>query len=195
MAVGSTNTIIYHLYKENRVEISKEIAALMLSGIISDTLALTSPTTTGKDREVVQRLEEISGLDYKEYSKELFGASSDFSKKSEYDLITTDVKTFQNSGRTFKVSQIITMNVAPILERKESLVEELNKFKEVTNSDFAILIITDILSNSSYLLYDDTQLTFNILQRALNQNVYEGMYLEGVVSRKKQLIPLIMEVE
>lgn len=195
MAVGSTNTIIYYLYKENRVEISKEIASLMLSGIISDTLALTSPTTTDKDRYVVKALEEISGLNYQEYSKELFSASSDFSKKSEYSLISTDVKTFDNNGRTFKVSQIITMDVKPILERKEKLVEELNKLKEFTKSDFAILMITDILTNSSYLLYDDNQSTFNILQKALDQNIYEGMYLEGVVSRKKQLIPLIMEVE
>ena len=195
MAVGSTNTIVYHLFKENRVEIPKTIASLMLAGIISDTLALTSPTTTEKDKEVVIKLEEISGLDYKNFAKELFNSSINLENKSEYDLIITDMKSFQNNGRTFKVSQIITMNISNILERKDKLIEELNKFKEVTQSDFVILMITDIISNGSYILYDNTPLTYNVLQRAFNKNIYEGMYLENVVSRKKQIIPLLMETE
>lgn len=195
MAVGSTNTIVYHLFKENRVNIPKEIASIMLAGIISDTLALTSPTTTDKDVEVVQELEEISGLNYRDFSKEIFNSSVDFDKKSEYDLITIDVKTFQTNGKTFKVSQIITMNIDKILERKYGLINELNQFKEVTNSDFVILMITDILSNGSYILYNENALTYSILQRAFNQNVFQGMYLQNVVSRKKQIIPLIMEVE
>lgn len=195
MAVGSTNTIVYHLFKENRVEIPKTIASLMLAGIISDTLALTSPTTTEKDKEVVIKLEEISGLDYKNFAKELFNSSINLENKSEYDLIITDMKSFQNNGRTFKVSQIITMNISNILERKDKLIEELNKFKEVTQTDFVILMITDIISNGSYILYDNTPLTYNVLQRAFNKNIYEGMYLENVVSRKKQIIPLLMETE
>lgn len=195
MAVGSTNTIVYHLYKENRVEIPKDMASIMLSGIISDTLALTSPTTTDKDKEVVEELEKISELNYQDFSKELFNSSANFDKKSELELITIDVKTFHNNGHTFKVSQIITMGAQKLLERKDSIVKELNKYKISTKSDFVILMITDILTNGSYILYDQSILTFNILQRAFNQNIYEGLYLDEVVSRKKQIIPLIMEVE
>ena len=195
MAVGSTNTIVYHLFKENRVEIPKEIASIMLSGIISDTLALTSPTTTDKDREVIFELEKISGLDYLVFSKELFNSSVNFDKKSELELINIDIKTFHNNGHTFKVSQIITTGVQKILDRKDSIIKELNKFKINNKSDFVILMITDILTNGSYILYDQSTLTFNILQRAFNQNIYEGLFLDGVVSRKKQVIPLIMEVE
>lgn len=195
MAVGSTNTIIYQLFKENRVEIPKIIASIMLAGIVSDTLALTSPTTTEKDRETVSRLEEISGLNYKEFAKEMFNSSINFDKKSEYDLITIDMKTFQNNEKMFKVSQIITMNIEKILERKDKLIEELNKLKDDTNSDFVVLMATDILSNGSYIFYNDTFLTYNILQKALNKDIYQGMYLENVVSRKKQIIPLIMETD
>lgn len=195
MAVGSTNTIIYYLFKENRVEIPKTIASLMLAGIVSDTLALTSPTTTEKDKEVVFRLEEISGLKYKTFANEIFSSSINLEKKSEYDLITIDIKSFQNNGKSFKVSQIITMNIDSILKRKDRIIEELNKFKEITHSDFVILMITDIISNGSYILYDNTPLTYNVLQRAFNKNIYEGMYLENVVSRKKQVIPLLMEIE
>ena len=195
MAVGSTNTIIYYLFKENRVEIPKTIASLMLAGIVSDTLALTSPTTTEKDKEVVFRLEEISGLKYKTFANEIFSSSINLGKKSEYDLITIDIKSFQNNGKSFKVSQIITMNIDSILKRKDRIIEELNKFKEITHSDFVILMITDIIKNGSYILYDNTPLTYNVLQRAFNEDIYEGMYLENVVSRKKQVIPLLMEIE
>jgi len=195
MAVGSTNTIIYYLYKENRVEIPPDIASLMLAGIISDTLALTSPTTTQKDRIVVEILEQISGLNYKDFSKEMFNSSLNFDKKSEYDLLTMDVKTFQNNGRTFKVSQIITMNVNSLLERKDKFIDEINKFREVSGCDYVLLMITDILTNSTYLFYDSTNLTYNILQRALDKDIFEGLCLKGVVSRKKQIIPLLMEIE
>ena len=87
------------------------------------------------------------------------------------------------------------MNIDSILKRKDRIIEELNKFKEITHSDFVILMITDIIKNGSYILYDNTPLTYNVLQRAFNKNIYEGMYLENVVSRKKQVIPLLMEIE
>ena len=195
MAVGSTNTIIYYLYKENRVDIPKDIASLMLAGILSDTLALTSPTTTQKDKVVVEVLEQISGLDYKDFSKEMFNSSLNFDKKTEYDLLTMDVKTFNNGSRSFKVSQIITMNVSGLLERKSRFIEEINKFKEFSKCDYVILMITDILTNGTYLLFDSNDLTYNILQRTLDVNVFQGVYLDGVVSRKKQIIPLLMELD
>ena len=192
-------TVLFKLgregYKENRVDIPKDIASLMLAGILSDTLALTSPTTTQKDKVVVEVLEQISGLDYKDFSKEMFNSSLNFDKKTEYDLLTMDVKTFNNGSRSFKVSQIITMNVSGLLERKSRFIEEINKFKEFSKCDYVILMITDILTNGTYLLFDSNDLTYNILQRTLDVNVFQGVYLDGVVSRKKQIIPLLMELE
>ncbi len=110
MTVGSSNTIVYKLYRESRIEISKDIATIMLGGIISDTLALTSPTTTDYDKEVVEKLEEISGLNYKEFATDIFNASSNIGNKTEMELIKTDIKTFNTGTKSFKVAQIIMIN-------------------------------------------------------------------------------------
>ena len=193
MAVGSTNTIIYHLYKENRVEISKEIASIMLAGIMSDTLALTSPTTTQKDREVVEKLEKISGLKYKTFAMDMFNSAANIDNKSNYDILTTDIKAFQSNGKTFRVAQFTSMDTSKILKRKDSLIEEINKYKSDCDCSFVVLLITDILNNGSYLLYDDSMTASNVLERAFGKKVYEGIFLEGIVSRKKQIIPIIME--
>lgn len=194
MTVGSTNTIVYFLFGENRVTIPKEIASIMLAGILSDTLALTSPTTTEIDRMVVSKLEEISGLNYKEFASDMFNSSANIDQKSDYELITGDIKSFQDNGKNFCVGQITSMDPTKILERKESLIEELNKYKKDLQVDFVVYLITDILKNGSYILFDDSATAFNVLSRALDKEVCEGMFLEEVVSRKKQIVPAIMEV-
>ena len=196
MTVGSCNTIIYQMYKESRVEIPKEIASIMMGGIISDTLALTSPTTTSVDVEVMKELEKISGLNYKEYAKDIFNSSIKLNEKTEAELINLDIKSFHyGNGRTFKVSQVVTMNSKDILARKDKLIEELNKIREDKDLDFVLLLITDIATNGSYILYSDTQVSHNMLSRAFNKEVYPGMFLPQVVSRKKQVIPMIMEID
>ena len=196
MTVGSCNTIIYQMYKESRVEIPKEIASIMMGGIISDTLALTSPTTTSVDVEVMKELEKISGLDYKEYAKDIFNSSIKLNEKTEAELINLDIKSFHyGNGRTFKVSQVVTMNAKDILTRKDKLIEELNKIREDKDLDFVLLLITDISTNGSYILYSDTQVSHNMLSRAFNKEVYPGLFLPQVVSRKKQVIPMIMEID
>lgn len=191
MAVGSTNTIIYYLYKENRIEIPKTIACLMLAGILSDTLSLTSPTTTDVDRKIVSELELISGLDYKKFAKDMFGASSNLKNKTELELIKTDIKNFQINNRTFKVGQIISMDTSDLLQRKSNLLNELNKYKREENVEFIILMITDILNNGSYILYSEG--AQNVLENAFNKEFKQCIFLQDCVSRKQQIIPYIME--
>lgn len=191
MAVGSTNTIIYFLYKENRIEIPKEIASLMLSGILSDTLSLTSPTTTEVDKTVVKDLESISGLNYKDFSKDIFSASSNLENKSEFELIKRDLKTFQLNNNTFKVGQIISMYTDNLLNRKEKFIKELNRIKNENDIQFIILMVTDILKNGSYILYSDS--AKDILETSFNRKFEQGLFIENCVSRKKQIIPYIME--
>jgi manganese-dependent inorganic pyrophosphatase len=193
MTVGSTNTIVYTLFQEARVEIPKDIASIMLGGIISDTLALTSPTTTSTDIEVVKKLEKISGLNYKEYAQDIFNAGSNIENKPEIELIKTDIKQFNNGNKTFRVSQIIIIDASKVLERKDKFIEALNKIKEEKNDEFVLLMVTDILKNGSHLLYSDDQVTRNVISRTFDITASEGMFLEGMVSRKKQIIPLIME--
>ena len=195
MTVGSSNTIVYKLYHESRIDIPKDIASIMLGGIISDTLALTSPTTTEFDKEVVEKLEIISGLDYKEYATDIFNASSNIDSKTEMELIKTDIKTFNIGTKTFKVSQIIIMNAEKILRRKDKFIESLDKIKEESKNEFVLLLITDILKNGSYILYNNSQTAENILSRAFDKKIEEGLFLNEVVSRKKQVIPFIMENE
>ena len=187
MAVGSTSTIIYFLYQENRVQIPKNIAGLLLSGILSDTLNLTSPTTTKTDISVVEKLEEISGLNHDEFAKKIFEASLNLNEKNESELIKTDIKTFELNGQEFKVSQITLIYTEDILKRKEKFIKEL----EELDCDFAILMVTDITKNSSYLLY--TESAYKVLEKAFDVPIYQGIFMEGMVSRKMQMIPRIME--
>ncbi len=195
MTVGSINTIIFTLYQEARIEIPKDIASIMLGGIISDTLALTSPTTTETDKIVVRELEKISGLDYKEYATDIFNASSNIDNKSVMDLIKTDIKTFNNGSNQFKVSQMTMMDAQKVLDRKDKFIEALNEIKNSSQMEFVLLMVTDILRNGSYLFYSDGLATKNLLSRALEKDIYEGIFLEQTVSRKKQVIPAIMENE
>ena len=115
------------------MDIPKVIASLMLAGIISDTLSLTSPTTTDEDVKVVESLEKISGLSHNEFALEIFNSSVNLDKKTEYDLITADIKTFQNAGRLFKVSQVTTMNATKMLLRKNKIVDERYNRKRLCN--------------------------------------------------------------
>lgn len=193
MAVGSTNTIIYYLYKESRVEIPKQIASLMLGGIMSDTLALTSPTTTETDRNVVKELEKITGLNYKEYALDIFNSSMNIDKKTDEELINSDIKEFQNGEEHFRVSQITIMNAERVIDRKEGLIQELNRVRDKTGSSFVILMVTDILKSGCYMFYSDDNYAYNVLTKAIGKSAYQGLFLDGVVSRKKQIIPLIME--
>ena len=193
MTVGSCNTIIYKMYEEARINIPPDIASLMLGGIISDTLALSSPTTTDIDKVVVKELEKISGLNYKEYAHDIFNSSVNLENKTEHELLTQDIKTFINNNKTFKVSQIITTNANNILKRKDKLLSELEEIRIDGDCDFVILMITDILKNGSYILFTDNTYTHNLLSRGLEEEVSEGMFLEGFLSRKKQVVPLLLE--
>ncbi len=195
MTVGSSNTIVYKLYRESRIEIPRDIASIMLGGIISDTLALTSPTTTDYDKEVVEKLEEISGLNYKEFATDIFNASSNIDNKTPIELIKTDIKTFNVGIKSFKVSQIIMMNADKLLKDKDNYISALNDLKNASEASFVLLLVTDVLKNGSYIFFDNNQSTINILSRSFDVNVYEGLFLEDIVSRKKQVIPLIMENE
>ncbi len=195
MTVGSCNTIIYTMYRESRIDIPKVIASIMLGGIISDTLALSSPTTTELDKEAVHFLEIVSGLNYKEFANEMFNTGMNLDSKTENELINLDTKTFNyDNGRTIKVSQIVSMDVSNILERKDKIIDELNIIRLNKEYDLVMLLVTDISKNGSYILYSDNSVISKmILNRAFDKEMEEGIFIPGAVSRKKQIIPLLME--
>ena len=193
MTVGSTNTIIYSLYKENKEDIPYEIAGLMISGILSDTLALTSPTTTNYDRAAVSALAKLIGFDYKEYANEMFKAGTSLKGKTKEQIINEDIKTYPVNNKKIMISQVFTLNCEEILNEKEEYIKLIEQMKIDKECDTLLLCITDIIKNGSYILYskedeEELSVAFNI------NNLTEGYYLPGVVSRKRQIVPNIMSI-
>lgn len=192
MPVGSSNTIIYQLYKENNVEIPSNIAGLMLSGIISDTLLLKSPTTTLKDQEAVEELAKIAKIDFEDYGMQMFKAGSSLAGKTKEDILYTDFKNFTIEEKKVGVGQIFTLDIDEIKQDQQEYIDLLNTTAE--NNDYYIiaLFVTDIINNGSYVFYNDK--AKDILDSSFNiANLEQGYYLQDCVSRKKQIIPAIMD--
>ena len=189
--VGSTNSIIYKMYRENNVDIPKEMAGMMLSGILSDTLILTSPTTTDYDKEIVPVLAKIAGVNYEEYGMEMLKAGSSIKNKTREEVLYTDYKTYPVGDKRIGLGQILTMNFEDILNDKEEYIKLLNSVAEANGYYFVVLYITDIIKQGSYVLYSDR--AGEVLKKAYNmEELEEGSFLAGYVSRKKQMLPGIM---
>lgn len=191
MPLGSSNTIIYLLYKENNIEIPKEIAGLMLSGIISDTLLFKSPTTTQIDIDTAHKLANIAELDIESYGLQMLKAGSSLKGKTKEEILYTDFKNFTIDDKKIGIGQITTFNIDEILKDKEAYISLINDIAK--NNDYYIvaLFATDIIKNGSYMLYNES--ATDILDNCFEiQNIYQGYYLDGCVSRKKQIIPKIM---
>ena len=189
--VGSTSTQIAGLYKEYKVPIPKDIAALLLCGILSDTLILQSGTTTEVDREMAEYLSNITDLDIQKLGKEILIAGSNVSGRKAGELIRQDMKEYTEGKVVYTASQIEVGNPQEILDRKSEFMEELALERRAHKGLLACLLVTDITKLSSVLLIDcDPKFEQFITFPKLENGVY---YLQNVVSRKKQLIPLITE--
>lgn len=191
MPVGSTNTILSILYKENNIEIPKEIAGLMLSGILSDTLILTSPTTTELDKQAVEKLSQIAGVNYKEYGLDMLKAGSSLKGKTKEEVLYTDYKNYPVGDYKIGLGQLSTTNPDEILETIDEYVELLNEVAEANDYYLVALFVTDIINNGSYVIYSNR--AEDILRKVYkNDKLTQGTFLEGIVSRKKQILPGIM---
>ena len=192
MTVGSTNTIIYSLYNESNIEIPRDIAGLMLSGIISDTLKFTSPTTTEYDKYVAERLSNIAYIDIDSFAKEMFEAGTDFSEKTIEEIINTDIKTYDVNNKKIIISQVITLSSEQILNKKEEYINTLNNYKKLGN-DIVILCVTDLIKNGSYIFFNSE--SKDVIASMFNfEDIDEGYFFSNCLSRKKQILPLVMSV-
>lgn len=192
MGVGSTNTIVYMMYQEGRIEIPKQIAGIMFSGIISDTLNFTSPTTTKIDIDVANQLAIIAGIDKKEYAMQMFKEGTDISKKTTEEIITGDLKVFQIDNQKIGVSQVFTLSAQQILEEKEKYIQAMEELKNAKGYSMLIMYLTDIVKKGSYLLYCES--AKELLKDAMQiEELYQGIYRAGILSRKKQIIPELMK--
>lgn len=190
--VGSTSTQIAGMYKEHKIAIPKDIASLLLCGILSDTLILQSSTTTDLDKEIAAYLSDITNLDIKELGNEILIAGSNISGRNAEELIHQDMKEYTEGKVVYTASQIEVGNPKEILDRKAEFLAELEIERRSHKALFSCLLVTDITKLSSHLLiaYDQNFLTFINFPKK-EDNVY---YLQDVVSRKKQLIPMITEI-
>ena len=190
--VGSTSTIVANLYRESHVSIPLEIAQILLCGILSDTLILHSATTTDIDRETADYLSSITGLDVQSLGQDVLNAGSHIGARSAADVIKQDKKEYRDERNVYTVSQIEVDGTDELLARKQEFLDELEITRRSHGALFAALLVTDIARLSSLMLVSaDKHFLPYITFPKQEDNVY---FLKDVMSRKKQLIPLLSEL-
>lgn len=187
---GCTSTILFEEFKQFGHEIEKTEAVLMASAIISDTLLLKSPTTTEHDKKALEELERIAGIDIKEYGLEMLKAGTDLDDFSCEELINLDAKSLDKNGTKFVIAQVNTVSIEDVLKRETELKAVINKTIEEKGISLFVFTITDILnSNSEIIALGEKS---DIIKLAFGKELEnDRAFLEGVVSRKKQLLPNI----
>lgn len=192
MPVGCTCTIIYHMFIESGIPIPREIAGLMLSAILSDTLLLRSVTATEEDKRVVEKLAEIANIDVKEYGHAMVKAGFSIKGKNAADLIEEDIKTFRVGNKVVGISQIFTMDYEDIEADMETFIDKIDVLASST-FNMTIVLITDIEKNGSYVFFDRKSEAY-VQEIFSDANFKQGNYVQDLLSRKKQLVPNVMEV-
>ncbi|MBC2605284.1 putative manganese-dependent inorganic diphosphatase [Pelagicoccus albus] len=188
--VGSTCTIVANLFRNSGIEPSAEIAGIMMSGIITDTLNLKGPTATSKDADIIEWLEEIAQLKANDLAQELFSSGSVILSMKPAEVIVADQKFYEENGIRFSVSQIEELGFQNFWDKSEELLSALRSFTAEEDIAFACMLVTDINRHNSLLLVaGDNEFIERISYPAVEQgSIYD---LQGVVSRKKELIPFI----
>lgn len=187
--VGSTCTIVADCFFRYGVELPGPIAGLLLAGLVSDTLNLTSPTTTVVDREILPRLEKLAGVNAVEFTERLFASGSLLTHKPAPQAITTDCKEYTEDGATFSVAQIEEIGFTQFWARKAELLRALDEYRASKGYRFSTLLVTDVTTQSSLLLATgDANLLAHIDYPRLEPGIWE---LQDIVSRKKQLLPYL----
>lgn len=191
--VGCVNTVIYGLYKQNGVKPSREVAGMMLSAIISDTVLFRSPTCTEEDKKAVKELAEIAGVDYEKYGMDMLKAGADISDYPAEKLAHNDTKEFEAGGKTFSCGQISVMDLDPINAKKADIMKALEATKAEKNYEASYLMVTNILTEDTFLWF--TKGAEEAAEKAFGKKAEDGMvYLPKVMSRKKQVAPFLLKV-
>ena len=190
--VGCTATILNKLYKENGVEIKKEIAGLMLSAIISDSLLFKSPTCTEQDIAAAHELAEIANVDAEKYGLNMLKAGADLSDKTIDQLTSLDAKEFEMGNYKVVIAQVNAVDTNDVLSRQKEIEESLTKQISDRQLDLFLFVVTDILTNDSVglALGKMTHAVETAFNSKLDNNT---VLLQGVVSRKKQIVPVLTD--
>lgn len=190
--VGSTSTIIANMYRDYKVPVRKEIASILLGGILSDTLILRSATTTDIDRDTAEFLSHISDLNIDEFGKEIVSASSLISSKPVDEIVSMDMKNYNECSYSFTVSQVEVNDPDEIMERAESILTYMAGLAEQKGYLFCSLLVTDLNRFSSYLFIKGKEDFIKMIEYPkFADHIY---FLKDVLSRKKQLMPYISDI-
>ena len=187
---GCTATILFEEFKKFEHKIEQKEAVLMASAIISDTLLLKSPTTTKYDIKALEELEKIANINIEEYGLEMLKAGTNLDDFSEEELINLDAKNLEKNGIKYVIAQVNTVSIEDVLKREQKLKEVINKTIEDKGLSLFVFAITDILNSNSEIIVLGNK--SNIIKSAFGKELEDDkVFLEGVVSRKKQLLPNI----
>jgi len=189
--VGATAGIIANLYEQNRIPISRVMAGLMLSAIISDTVLLRSPTSTPRDADLVVKLAGIAGIDDpRKFGIELLKAKSNISSRSAWDLVTGDLKKYNFSDTKAAVGQIEVMDMNDLASKRAPILEEMNRLMEKEKLDMVVMMLTDVIKESSDLLFVGSAVAAVGFEKAFGGKIVDNsIYRDKVLSRKLQVIP------
>lgn len=191
--VGCVNTVIWGLYKAAGIQPTKEVAGMMLSAIISDTVLFRSPTTTEEDKTAVAELAAIAGVDYEAYGMDMLKAGADISDYPAEKLAGNDTKEFEANGKVFSCGQISVMDLSPINAKKAEIMAALEATKAAKGYEASYLMVTDILAEDTYLWF--TAGAEEAAEKAFDKKSEDGyVYLPKVMSRKKQVAPFLLKV-
>ncbi len=190
--VGSTSSIIAGMYREQHVPLRKEIASILLCGILSDTLILHSATTTDYDRETAEYLANLCNLEIEDLGKDIMGSASAVASRPAAEIIRLDLKEYESAGKRLSVSQVEVSDTSEIMERREEIAQGLAKIRRESGYYLSALMVTDITELTSLLLIDaDREFTSLVGYPKAEQGVY---ILKDILSRKKQLMPALFEL-
>ncbi len=189
--VGCSSTIVANMYFDANQEISQTIAGLMLSAIISDTVLFRSPTCTPKDEETARKLATIANIDIDAYGFDMLKSGADVSDLANDQIVRTDMKEFSETGKTISIGQISVMDTSDVLAKRAELVVALEALRTANNYDASYLMITNILDESTTLLYSGD--ADAVVTKAFGKDIENnGIFLPNTMSRKKQIVPPIL---
>ena len=191
--LGSTATIVTRMFEEQDVEMPSHIAGLLLGAVVSDTLLFKSPTCTPVDTKIAKKLAEIAGVDIQEFAMEMFKAGTSLVGKTVDEIFNQDFKKFSFDNLQVGVAQVNSMDIEGFLPYKKDMLDYMNKFAEDNNVEFTLLLLTDIINANSEIFVGGPRP--ELVEKAFNVQLTDRQgTLEGVISRKKQVVPAITAV-
>lgn len=191
--VGSTSTLVAEMFLLNQVYMSTSLASLLLSGIMSDTMIFKSPTTTNKDKRIAQELERISGLEPLAWGKKLYSETNRVDKQSDEEVVSKDLKEYVSGDTTFAISQVETVDLVAFAQRRASLLQTMEAMCERKSYALVCLMVTNIFEDGTEMIVAGKKSAI-VEQAFKHEHRNGGIFLQGVLSRKKQVVPVIYQM-